>query len=311
MKKKIIILLTLVLTAACQPKGPERYATSGPEIDRVKSLIEDYQKGDWEAWKGHYADTAKIHHNSPKSVSLSPKELNENLKAILATTSSYKFDEKPIYYEKIIDDEGKTWVNFWGDWRGTIAATNKELVIPVHLSLHMADGKIQEEYGMYNLAEYMTQMEAIEAKNAMQPDQKIIDQNFDDFIYTFHNKQDISVLDGLLAPNYVRYMNGVKAATGAKELGEGMRKTFMKAFPNMKITASERVYDGNKLFFYWSFKGTNTGEFNGVPATGKKVEISGLSEGRFNSDGKMYLEKVFFNELDLMNQLGYTLSPPK
>ncbi len=161
MKNTIIILLALVLIAACQPKASDRYATTGPEIDLIKSLIKDYHNGDWEGWMGHYSDTAKIHHNTWENVSVSPKELNETLKGLLASTSSYKFDDDPIYFEKVIDDEGKTWVNFWGNWRGTIAANSKELQIPVHLSIHIADGKIQEEYGMYNLAEYMSVMQEL------------------------------------------------------------------------------------------------------------------------------------------------------
>lgn len=156
------ILLTVILCASCKENRPVRYATTGPEIDVIKSLVADYEKGDWEGWLGHYADTAKLHHNTTKDISLSAKEINETLKGILANTSSYTFDDN-LVYEKIIDDEGETWVNFWGDWKCTIAANNKELIIPVHITAQILNGKIVEEHGYYNLSEYIDTMQEIAA----------------------------------------------------------------------------------------------------------------------------------------------------
>jgi hypothetical protein len=163
--KKIAVLAMLLLVivfVSCKEKEPVRYATTGLEIDLVKSLIEDYEKGDWDAWLAHYADTAKLHHNATKDISLSAKEVHETLKVLLANTSSYGFD-KDSFYERVIDDEGETWVNFWGDWKGTMAANNKELIIPVHITSQIVNGKIVEEHGYYNLSEYMANMQEIEA----------------------------------------------------------------------------------------------------------------------------------------------------
>lgn len=165
MKKVCLLGLAILLFMACQQKGPARYATTGAEIDAVKSLVEDYHKGNWEGWLGHYADTAKIHHNTSDKVSQAPKEVMEQLKGLLAATSSYGFEGDP-FFEKIIDDKGETWVNFWGNWKGTIAANNKELEIPVHLTLQFVNGKIVEEHGYYNLSEYMATMQELEAAKA-------------------------------------------------------------------------------------------------------------------------------------------------
>ena len=43
---------------------------------------------------------------------------------------------------------------------------------------------------------------------------------------------------------------------------------------------------------------------------GKKVKINGLSHLYFDDAGKLYREDVYFNELDLLQQLGYSLQPP-
>ena len=160
MKKLLLLGLILVLTLSCQ-NAEQRYFTSSPEIDSLKELVSYYENGNWEKWMTHYADTAKIYHNTTDGVSAS--ETQQSLKEILSNVSSYKFDEKPIFYEMIIDDEGEKWVYFWANWRGTLAANNQELVIPVHLAVNMVDGLIAEEYGYYDVSRFMAALSEIDA----------------------------------------------------------------------------------------------------------------------------------------------------
>jgi hypothetical protein len=168
MKKLILLGLMVVLITSCQ-KTEQRYFSSSAEIDEIKTLIKDYHEGNWDSWVTHYADTAKIYHNSLKGVSV--KETVESLKSILANVSSYKFEDKGLWFEMVIDDDGETWVNFWGNWHGKLAANGQELVIPVNLTLQFIDGKIVEEYGYYNLAEFSAVLNEIEASNM--PDEEV------------------------------------------------------------------------------------------------------------------------------------------
>lgn len=164
MKKLILLGLTVIFFIACQNKATERYTTTSPEIDVVKTLIKDYQDGNWESWMTHYADTAKIYHNTWKN-SVTPGENATFLKDILANMSSYHFDdvEDEIFYEMVIDNEENTIVHFWGNYKGTLAANNREIEFPVHLSLMFVDNKIAVEWGFYNLAEIMEALNEIEA----------------------------------------------------------------------------------------------------------------------------------------------------
>lgn len=166
MKKLLLLGLAVIVFTACQNK-PERYTTTSTNIDEIKALVADYESGNWDAWAAHYADTAKIFHNTWKTGS-TPAETQEALKSILANTSSYGFDkgDENIFFEQTIDDDGKTWVNFWGNWRGTIAANSQEIEIPVHLSIHMENGKIVNEYGFYDVSQFQAAMQAIEAEKA-------------------------------------------------------------------------------------------------------------------------------------------------
>ncbi len=165
MKTLIILCLCTTLFISCE-QAPTRYTTDSPEIDVLKTLIKDYNQGDWEGWASHYADTVKIYHNSLKPSSVS--EIREGLQALLANNSEYGFSDKDIFYEMVIDDDQEKWVNFWGTWEGILAANGQKLVIPVHLTAQLVDGKIVEEHTYYNLSEFTTIMAELAAKEAME-----------------------------------------------------------------------------------------------------------------------------------------------
>ena len=173
MKKLMLLGLATVLFISCQQKEAKRYFSESPEIDVTKALLKDYHAGDWEAWTMHYADTAKIFHNSPKGAS--PKETTESLKEILSNVSSYKFNDDSLWYEMVIDKDDETWVNFWGNWEGKLAANGQELIIPVHLTLQFVDGKIVQEYGYYNISEFVLSLQSIEAAKAAEESEESAD----------------------------------------------------------------------------------------------------------------------------------------
>jgi ketosteroid isomerase-like protein len=158
MKKIVLLVLTVVLLTSCKESEP-RYASASPEIDTVKALVEDYEKGDWEAWETHYADTAKVYHNSSEASSVA--EVREGLGGLLENVSAYGFQDNDMFHEMVIDDDGEKWVNFWGNWEGTLSETGEKMVIPVHLTIQFENGKIVEEHAYYDLSSYMAAMNAI------------------------------------------------------------------------------------------------------------------------------------------------------
>jgi hypothetical protein len=160
-RKLFLLGLTIVLFTACQKNEPQRYFSSSPEIDAVKALIKDYEDANWEKWITQYADTAKIYHNSLKSVS--PTELEKGFKETLTDFSSYKFSDDDIFYEMIIDDKGEKWVYFWGTWEGILAANGKQITVPVHLASRFANGKIVREFAYYDNVPVMLAINEIKA----------------------------------------------------------------------------------------------------------------------------------------------------
>lgn len=222
--------------------------------------------------------------------------------------SSYGFDHNDEYIEMVLDKDDETWVYYWAIHNATFAANGEKTSIPVHLAIQFVDGKIAEEHIVFDATTLNDGFRAIDKANNLPVDDKAIIAKVDSFIDNYLNKQDASVLDRLVADNYVKYMNDVKVATGKTELQTSIAP-FFTGFPDLKITNPHRspIFN-NTLFVHWEMTGTNTGEFNGFSATGKKVKISGLSRLHFNGDGKLDEENVFFDQLSLMQQLGKTLN---
>ena len=59
MKKLFLLGLTIILFVACQNK-PQRYFADSAETKTLKAGITAYESGDWDKWKSHFSDTAKI-----------------------------------------------------------------------------------------------------------------------------------------------------------------------------------------------------------------------------------------------------------
>jgi steroid delta-isomerase-like uncharacterized protein len=84
-------------------------------------------------------------------------------------------------------------------------------------------------------------------------------------------------------------------------------KGWHQAFPDVVITAEKLIAEGDLVTVYWIARGTNTGAGNGLPATGKKAELAGITIWRI-VDNKIKEEWSAFDQLSMMQQLG--LLPP-
>ena len=143
MKKPFLLGIALVLFVACQDK-PQRYFPESAEIETVKAGINAYETGNWDKWRSHFSDTAKIYVNSIKPLTLDKRV--EGLQTMTAAMASYGFNHDKEYVEMVLDKEDETWVYYWATHTATFASTNTKVSFPVHLSIQFIDGKIVEEH---------------------------------------------------------------------------------------------------------------------------------------------------------------------
>ena len=104
----------------------------------------------------------------------------------------------------------------------------------------------------------------------------------------------------LYAKDFVNH--GIHRDVGLQEDQEALRG-WHQAFPDIAIAPKKLIAEGDLVVVYWIARGTNTGTGNGLPATGKQVEQSGITIWRI-VDGKIKEEWSAFDQLSLMRQLG-------
>ena len=140
-------------------------------------------------------------------------------------------------------------------------------------------------------------------------DSEIIEAKVSNYL-TAENSIGEHSADSLLTENFIRNINGIEMVSNINEHRANMH-IFLTGFPDMILIFPTRLIKDSQAYIGWtSFTGTNTGAFGELKATGKKVKISGISHLYFDESNKIYKEDVFYNELDLIQQLGYTLNPP-
>jgi predicted ester cyclase len=83
---------------------------------------------------------------------------------------------------------------------------------------------------------------------------------------------------------------------------------FRTAFQDLQVTVEDIIATGDKVWVYTTMRGTNTGEFMGKKATGKKIEVKGVDIVRF-VNGKAVEHWGVSDDLTMMHQLGVIPMP--
>tara|TARA_B100001057_G_scaffold108032_1_gene105689 strand:- start:37 stop:573 length:537 start_codon:yes stop_codon:yes gene_type:complete len=78
---------------------------------------------------------------------------------------------------------------------------------------------------------------------------------------------------------------------------------YIVGFSDAQFTIIDAFGQGDKIVKHWNFRGTHDGEFFGVPATGKKVDVSGVTLVKMKN-GRISAEQDFMDLLDFYTQLG-------
>ena len=87
---------------------------------------------------------------------------------------------------------------------------------------------------------------------------------------------------------------------------EGFKLAFTEltsAFPDAHIEPAHMVADDENVGIAYTLTGTHEGDFNGVAATGKKIEVRGVQIGRFEN-GKIVERWGSSDALGILKQLG-------
>ena len=87
---------------------------------------------------------------------------------------------------------------------------------------------------------------------------------------------------------------------------EGFKAFFTElttAFPDARIEPEKAFADEDNVAVAYTLTGTHRGEFQGIAATGKTIEVRGMQIGRFEN-GQIVERWGSSDELGIMQQLG-------
>ena len=115
------------------------------------------------------------------------------------------------------------------------------------------------------------------------------------------NQGKFSVADEIYAPDFKNH--GLNRPDADLNTDQNAVHDEKKAFPDLKMTVSNMVAEGDLVAVHWTFRGTHThGGYAGLPATGTKVSMTGITIWRI-VDGKITDEWSSFNEMGAYGQV--------
>ena len=138
------------------------------------------------------------------------------------------------------------------------------------------------------------------ASSSQEQNKVIAKRAFEEILSQGH----FELAEQLYAKDFINH--GIHSNASLEE-DQAALKGWHQAFSDIVVSPEKLIAEGDLVTIYWIARGTNTGAGNGLPATGKKVELAGITIWRIVG-GKIKEEWSAFDQLSMMQQLG--LLPP-
>lgn len=115
------------------------------------------------------------------------------------------------------------------------------------------------------------------------------------------NQGNIAVFDELLAPDYLAHdpSGPIHGAEGFKQFVT----TYRTAFPDIHFRIEDQIAEGDVVATRWTGTGTHRGLLMGMPPSGKRVSITGITITRYAS-GKAAEGWGNYDTLGMLQQIG-------
>jgi len=96
-----------------------------------------------------------------------------------------------------------------------------------------------------------------------------------------------------------------KGADGVRQFYEQL----MKALPDLEIEVVRRHVTDYAILLEVIIRGTQLGEWRGLPATGRRVEVPLCGVYTFDSENRLAGERIYYDRATVLQQLGVLHDP--
>ena len=122
------------------------------------------------------------------------------------------------------------------------------------------------------------------------------------FIEEFKNNANHGIVDELMSPDFVHHLTDPRLPEG-REAIKLLGQSIVAGFPDVHASVEDLLADGDMVIERTQTSATHTGEFNGIPPTGKQVGWTEIHIYRLEN-GKIAEQWSEIDLLGLLVQLG-------
>jgi steroid delta-isomerase-like uncharacterized protein len=133
-------------------------------------------------------------------------------------------------------------------------------------------------------------------------DLKSLGRRFYDEVFNSGDVAALAALDEILADDFVEHEE-VPGFTPDKAGVTEFFSMMHRAFPDISVEVTAMAVDGDQLLTHAVMRGTHRGEFIGIPATGRTVEVGLADRTRFR-DGRAVEHWGVTDMMAMLQQLG-------
>src|SRR5512134_1762443 len=126
--------------------------------------------------------------------------------------------------------------------------------------------------------------------------------------YETADKNDLTAFSEQLAPDVAVHLPGMPGPLNRAALLQMMSVMF-SGLTERQHVFEDQIAEGDKVVTRLTLHAVHTGEFQGMPATGKQIAVTQIAIHRIR-DGKIAEVWVSSDDISMMKQLGLMPSPP-
>ena len=145
------------------------------------------------------------------------------------------------------------------------------------------------------------ELEELKTQNELEMQNKNLAQS----MFEAWSSGDLETFKGFLSEDYIFHYPSSNTTTRS---GEELQTARMlrEGFPDLSFSMEDIYAEGDKVIFRFIQHGTHSSDYAGIPATGNKINCSGILISRFKNS-KVAEQWEEFDMLGLMQQLGMEL----
>jgi steroid delta-isomerase-like uncharacterized protein len=239
------------------------------------------------------------------------EQVRENWEAIFRDVPDFRAE----LIRSAVDGE-RVWAE-WG-WHGTradgsrlelsgvtILAVRAERIVWGRLYMEMIEtggGDIREAMGRMTAGQPSAESSAGGAGEAQPSDaetNRVVARRFGEEVW---GRGDVQAADEVLAEDFIEHRPAPGQGPG-REGHKQVLKVWRAAFPDLTISVDDLLADGDRVVLRWTAHATHRGELMGMPATGRRVTLTGIDILRI-VDGRIVERWGEFNSTEMLQQLG-------